>query len=286
MPRGRYVEPGFRERVIGTLATVFPWFPDWEGAARTSGMLWEKCSTPFVRESDGLLTAHAGILEIPVVIAGEERVVAGLHAVATRPEHQRRGYMRDCVERALAFADERYETVILTCETPEIYARFGFRVVPEFRFTCDAPPPCGAAAHRDLDKSDAADLDFLQTLLLERAPVSERLGVVRERDVFLFDTASRTLQIFPELGAVVWMRRRDDVLLLDDVVARNMPTLAQLLAQLDGPVSKVITDFAPDRLDAPFRAEQRLFHGEEYLMARGPFLADGVEVALPRSGRC
>ena len=61
---------------------VFTGFGKTEAAARAMHMRWEDCSTPFVAEEDGRVIAHAGVLEIPLVIAGRERVVAGMHARA------------------------------------------------------------------------------------------------------------------------------------------------------------------------------------------------------------
>lgn len=289
MPRRSYSDDsGLAPAVLGLLSDVFgSWFQECETAGRSHGLRWDRCSTPFVVEDEGRLVAHAGVLEIPLVLDGVERVVAGLHAVATLEAWRGRGLMRRVVEEALAYCDERYETVVLTAGVPAIYERFGFVSRTEHRFVCDAPPPCGTPTHRPLVWEDAEDLAYMQGLLARRAPVSTRLGVVRERDVFLFDTAlAKGLHRFEDLDLVAWMSREGVTLRLHDLVAPHIPSLAELLARVDGPVDRVEAFFAPDRLDATFVAEPCLFDGDEWFMTRGPFLPDDVPVTLPRSARC
>ena len=82
------------------------------------------------------------------------------------------------------------------------------------------------------------------------------------------------------------MSRDGTTLRLHDQVARRIPSLAEILARVDGPVERVEAFFAPDRLDAAFTAEPCLFDGDEWFLTRGPFLPDDVLVTLPRSARC
>ncbi|MBC8068288.1 MAG: GCN5-related N-acetyltransferase, partial [Deltaproteobacteria bacterium] len=52
------------------------------------GARWEQMSTAFVEREDGVAVAHAGVLWIPMVIDGEARPVAGVHAVCTAATHR------------------------------------------------------------------------------------------------------------------------------------------------------------------------------------------------------
>jgi predicted N-acetyltransferase YhbS len=284
MPRRDHAAPA--RGVLDLLDEAFPGFAESERFGRARGLRWEECSTPFVVEEHGCVVAHVGVLELPLVVHGREVLAGGVHAVATRPESRGRGLMSALMREALAYCDARYETLVLTAGRPATYERHGFRVVPEHRFVCDAPPPTGRDAWRPLDFASAADVALLHELLRARAPVSTVLGVVRELPVFLFDTARRPLAWFPDLEAVVWFDSKDGTLRLHDVVARTVPPLREILARLSGPVRCVECGFVPDKMDAPFRSEPWLFDGDEYLMARGPLNEPGAEILLPRSGRC
>lgn len=274
------------KRVFDLLDGTFPGFGEVERACRARGVRWEECTTPFVVEDEGRVVAHVGVLEIPLVVGGREVLAGGLHSVATQLAYRGRELSRTLMQEALAHCDARYQTVVLTAGQPQIYERHGFRVVPEHRFLCDSPPTAGHDGWRTLDLAASSDLELLHTLLRERAPVSSTLGVVRELPVFTFDTARATLSYFHDLDAVVWFTVKDRTLLLHDVVARQVPPLRDILARVSGPVERVECYFVPDRLDAPFSAEPWLFDGEQYLMARGPFVEAGSPVILPRSARC
>jgi predicted N-acetyltransferase YhbS len=273
------------EPLLALLDDAFPGFAESERIARGRGLRWEDCSTPFVVEEAGAVVAHVGVLELPLVVDGREILAGGVHAVATRVERRGRGHMRELMEEALLHCEGRYETLVLTAGTPDVYAKFGFRAVTEHRFVLDAPPPVGTDAWRPLDLAAPSDLSLLHRLLRERSSVSNVLGVVRELPVFLFDTTRASLAYFPALDAIVWFTRKDGTLRLHDVVARDIPPLGEILARVSGPLSRVECGFAPDRLDASFRAAPWLFDGEEHLMVRGPFVESGP-ATLPRSARC
>ena len=284
MPR-RVYDPDLSSRVLALLDDAFPGFAESQRIARSRGLRWEECTTPFVVEESGSVVAHVGVLELPLVVDGRAVLAGGVHGVATRIEHRGRGLMRKLMDEALLHCEEHYETVVLTAGMPDIYTKFGFRTVPEHRFVLDAPPPVGTDAWRPLDLAASSDLSLLHRLLRERSSVSNVLGVVGELPVFLFKTARASLACFPALDAIVWFTRKDGTLRLHDVIARDIPPLREILARVSGPVSRVECYFVPDRLDASFRAEPWLVDGEESLMVRGPFVERGPAI-LPRSARC
>jgi predicted N-acetyltransferase YhbS len=276
--------------VITLLSEAFPGFSETEVAARRHGLSWERCSTPFVIEDHGTVIAHVGLLEMTFAFDDVERRIGGIHAVAARESHRGLGHIRSLLEEAVAYGLERYDGLVLTAGVPPIYERFGFEVVPEHRFLCTDPPACGSDRGRELEWDDSNDLARLHRLLERRQPVSRRLGAVHERDVFLYTTARSRLRWLPELECVAWMSSRDGTLILHDLVAERVPTLAQLLSCLSGPVDRVIAEFCPDRLDAVFEPEPHVLDGDDFLMAHGTVLLDslrrGSPIAIARSSRC
>ena len=114
-------EPGLIDRVLPLLDRVFTGFGEREQEARRRGLRWEDVSVPFLVTIEGRPVSHVGLLEVPVVIDGVETVLGGIHAVATHPDHRRRGHYQRVMTEALAFADERYETLVLSAGEPFLY---------------------------------------------------------------------------------------------------------------------------------------------------------------------
>jgi predicted N-acetyltransferase YhbS len=280
-------DPELLGRIFDLLELAFPGdgLARRERAARAMGCRWDAISTPFVRFEGDEAVAHVGLLEIPLVVAGLEQRVGGIHAVATHPERRRRGLYRSVMEEALAFADERYETLVLTTLEPHLYEPFGFASVAESRFAGAWDKAETRERTRLLDRDDPRDLDLLHRLLEARAPVSRRLGVVREHVVFGFDEAYTPLRYDPEADLLLVYDVAGTTLRLFDVVAKEIPPLAEVVARVAAAVERVEVYFAPDRLGAalepePFRLDDLHF------MVRGPFAAEPGSFMLPRSARC
>jgi GNAT superfamily N-acetyltransferase len=279
-------DPALVERVFSLLDLAFGEdLSGQERAARRLGMRWEDVSTPFCRLEAGELVSHVGVLELPLVVGGRPLAVGGIHAVATHPAHRRRGHYRALIEEALAWCEPRFDALELCTVQPELYEPFGFRVWPEHRFVGAGPRTAGRAGLRPLAYDDPADLARLQRLLSERTPVSRRLGVAGGAAVLLFDEARRPLHLLPDLDAVVSLELEGEVLRLFDVVAREIPPLAEIMARIPAAPARVEVYFAPDRLEAALAAEPHVLNGSEVFMVRGPFPAPAGPAMLPRTAR-
>jgi hypothetical protein len=114
--------------------------------------------------------------------------------------------------------------------------------------------------------------------------VSRRLGIVRDRAIFLFDTALWPLHYAEDLDAVVAYSVKEGVLKLYDIVARRTPPLGEVLARIAEPFERLEAYFAPD--DAPDLAPEPHPLGiDDHLMIRGPWPVDGPAM-LPVPARC
>jgi GNAT superfamily N-acetyltransferase len=255
-----------------------------EGARGWGGVRWE-VSTPFLRCEGARVLSHVGVLEMNLVVGGRPMLVGGVHAVVTHPDHRKRGLSRALMEEALAWCDERYGTLLLTGE-PALYDRYGFRSVPEHRFAGNHRGS-GGSGLRLLDRKSVADGELLLRLLDARAPVSRRLGIVRDRAIFLFDTALWPLHHAKELDAVVAYSVKDGKLRLFDVVAERMPSLDRVIALVPEPFERVEVYFAPDLVGGDGLAPEPHPLGlDDYLMIRGPWPVEREFAMLPVPARC
>lgn len=105
-------------------------------------------SDPFVWLERGRPVAHVGVLRHALRLDGEDRVVAGLHAVASHPDHRGRGFARACLEAALSAVDRDHDAVKLHTDYPGLYAKLGFRVAATERFRWTLPAAKGAKSPR------------------------------------------------------------------------------------------------------------------------------------------
>ncbi|MBI1815231.1 MAG: GNAT family N-acetyltransferase [Deltaproteobacteria bacterium] len=287
--RYSYVDdPTLYDRVFELLDLAFPGaeLPLQSRTARQLGMRWEEVTTPFCLFDGERLLAHVGVLDLPLVLAGREVHVGGIHAVATHPHFRRRGYYRAVMEDALRWADARYQTLQLSTAQPELYEPFGFRVVPEHRFIGAWSHNLGRNRLRVLDYGCADDLALIHTLLRERTPISHRLGVVREYAVFLFNEARRSLYYAADLDLIVSFESEGTTLRLFDLVGRALPPLFEIVERIPLRFQRVETHFTPDRLAAELQPEAHLLNGDDYLMVRGSYPPERQPLMLPRTARC
>ncbi len=248
-------------RLLALLGRVWPRIPPAVARADALGFSWAAVSTPFVHYEGDRAVAHVGVIELPLVIGGRQRMVASIHGVCTDPDRRRRGHASALLDAALAHCRVRYGTVVLTTLIPEYYARHqGFRAVPEHAYTRLLPPIQRSAGGRRLSES-AEDARLLTRLLAARVPLSERLGSLDAATVFVFALLltwgdfSRAYH-HAGLDVVTVHEVMGRTLVLHDVVGAAIPPLPELLEAIGEDVDRVVTLFVPDRLGPGFRAHR------------------------------
>lgn len=278
-----YADPARRAAIHALLDATWPGLSARVRLAASLGWDWHAVSTPFARFVGDEAVGHVGLIDVPVVIDGEELVFAGLHAVCVRPEHRGRGLARALLAEALAAADERGATAVLYTDKPGVYTPHGFRVVPQHFAIVDRPAWRGGRlvplAHTRPD-----DVARVAAAVAGRAPLS-RVFASRDPgwlfgiDECLASGGFSRLYDAPELGAVVAFETRGDEVLLLDVVAAELPPLDAVLAALpgDGPVTLC---FSPDRFDASPRWVEGAWDGDR-LLVRGPLAVEARRFMAP-----
>ncbi len=273
--------------VFELLCSVWPALCDRVPAAADLGARWAEMSTAFIEREDGLPVAHAGVLEIPLLVAGEPRRAAGIHAVCTSEAHRGRGFARRVIERAIAHAEDRADLVLLHASAPELYAPFGFSPVAQRVFHCDRPEGRGPSLRRLAATPE--DVALVRRLFVARAPVSHVLGVRDAADIFLLDECLgcgtlRRLWFAEDLDVVIALDVADRVAQIYDIVGPSLPPLAEITRRIPGRFDRVELFFAPDRFPGP-RWRTRVMQPPDVFMVRGPF-APGDEIAIPPLARC
>lgn len=275
------------ERLFDLIDTVFPGLGQVALHARTLGAPWESVSTPFLVCEGARVIAHVGVIELSLIVLGQQTTVGSIHGVATHPDYRHRGYFRQVMEEALRYCESRYTTLILSTEHPEYFQPFGFRIVQEHGFTSRLQSTSRKESLRLLNLHDPQDIVLLHRLLETRTPVSQIVGVVNEKAVFCFNEGSRPLYYAEDLDVMLCLEQEGSRLKLFDVIGSQIPSLSAIVERISPPVEEVSICFSPDRLNVGTEAKPYLFEhdGPSYFMVRGPFAAEGHPFSLPRSAR-
>jgi GNAT superfamily N-acetyltransferase len=223
--------------------------------ARKLGVHWEAATTPFAWIEEERALAHVGVIAHPLHLLGEDRVVAGIHAMCTDPEARGRGLGRRCMDAAVAWIDERFDLAKLSTAIPAFYGRWGFSVLPTHRFVAERAGGGGPAHPATRD-----DTPRIHALLSARTPTSD---VYATREPGWLPIINLALQgrlpdgllVVPQRDFLIVARRQGEVLLLEDVIGPELPALEEVLAAIPFRFERVIYGFTPDRLDPGARPE-------------------------------
>ena len=279
-------DPGISRKLFDLLEVVFPGIRQGAESIRSLGVSWESASTPFIRCENTVAVSHVGVIEIPLILLGNPTAVGSIHGVATHPEYRNRGYYREVMEEALEYCATRYRTQILTTEHPAYFTPFGFRIIQE-HFFCARVSSGGGENFRRLNTANAGDIALLLRLIEKRAPVSNIVGVIREKAVFCFNEGRRPIFYAENLDSILCMEREGNRMHIYDIVGPKIPDFELLLACLPRGIEELFIHFSPELLGIETEAKPYIFdhNGPSYLMVRGPFPAEGKKFTLPRSAR-
>lgn len=268
---GAELGPRFWEPVYALLDEVWPALPARVELAGRLGYPWEGCTHPFAWFEGGRALAHVGVLRHPVRLNGEDRVIAGIHAVCSHPDARGRGLVRRLMEQALRHVDATCDAAKLHTDHPDLYARFGFRVAPVHQFRAARRGSGGSG--RVLAPSTApADAELLRAAWSARVPVSDRFASRDPGWLVAIDAAlQRALdaRFVAGAGGIVAARLNGRVLFVDDVFADRLDA-DEVLSWVPWPFDEVVWTFAPDRID-PGAAPEVAPADHGSFMVRGRF---------------
>ncbi|CAN5260375.1 hypothetical protein BH24GEM2_BH24GEM2_08490 [soil metagenome] len=279
-----------RGQVYLFLASIWPHLGEGIPRAERWDAAWHAVSTPFVRFAAETAIAHVGVIPVPLEVAGEAVEMAGIHAVCTRAAYRGRGLSRTLMEEALAYCDARFPAAFLTTEEPDLYTRYGFRLIPQQIFVSELAPSAAGEVPRRLSLDDAADRALLERLLATRNAVSQVLGTrepgwLFKINVSLWSAIAGHIHYLEELDCAVVYRIERGTLRIYDLVATELPPLMELVARIGQDAERLELFFTPDRLQADRLRPVPLTDGNN-LMVRGPFRAEGTPLILPPLARC
>lgn len=282
MPAGALFAASLTDARIDLLDSIWPSLRAAITKAALVGADWFTMSTAFERSVDGVLAAHVGVMEVPMMIDGVMRSVAGLHAVCTAPQFRGRGLARSLIETAIEHAGSRAETVVLHANDPALYGRFGFRPIEQWVWWTPVPSRPRAQPMRRLSADRPDDVAAVHAAFVSRLPVATSLGIGEAAALFVLDEilgCGEFLRLWAvdDLEVVVAGDLEDRVLQIYDIVGTTWPALDELVARVPGRVDRVEVFFAPERWPTQswrVREAQPM----DVLMVRGPFTTSPIAI--------
>jgi predicted N-acetyltransferase YhbS len=253
--------------------------------------IWPQDYRAFSYLEGAVIAANVSCNPLPLRLAGRPVLAGQLQGVATRPPYRRRGLFQDLMNHVLAFADASYECLLLYTGTPDLYRRFGFRLLEEQGFAgrlTVGKAGGSALSIRSLSARDPRDIELIRRLFTARTPISDHLGVVDNEGVFfsnlLLQPGFRLSYLASSDALVVWDRDGiDGRARLLDIVSPRMPAMHDLAAVLGlaHPDEEIDILFPPDRLLGDVVATAFRHPDGDQLMVRGPFEIEHKPFMLP-----
>jgi predicted N-acetyltransferase YhbS len=263
--------PGIKSNVARCEKLGFPW-----------------ASRPFLKEENGEIVSHVGLLEYPMLVEGNWRKVAALHAICTKDSHRCQGLASELIQEALNWTRERYEIVILYTEIPDFYKKLAFQHIQEYRFHLIGHQPKGSKQLRPI--VSPGDDALFRHHFQKRTPLSETVWVKDQGQIASFNSLFATyptywsLHYCEAINGILSFHLENKKLHLFDVIADRIPPLNVILEHLPTEIEEIYFYFSPDRLISATTPEPYLYeHG--YFMVLGNW-PEVTPFMIPPLSRC
>lgn len=206
-------------------------------------------------DADGRCVANFSAFAMPVMIGGQRVNAAAWQSGAVREEFRGRGLFRELIRITLQRCEAAgFEAIVLYTDKPGLYEPYGFRAFREQSFAGPTPLAGGkVSATRRLSVENPDDLALLRQALAKRTPVSHRIAVCDQSLMFLLNAwlvEDVRLTWLEEARAVIaWRKGETGDFELLDIVAADIPLLADITASLGVTAPRSIVHFPRDLLD-------------------------------------
>ena len=234
-------------------------------------------------DADGRCVANFSAFAMPVIVGGRRVNAAAWQSGAVREEYRGRGLFRELIRITLDRCEAAgFEAIVLYTDKPGLYEPYGFRAFCEQSFAGPTPLSGGKASPvRRLSVENPDDLALLRAALAGRSPVSRRIAVCDQALMFLLNAwlvDDVTLTWLEEArAAIAWRIGETGDFELLDIVAADIPPLADIVASLGIAAPRAIVHFPPDLIAWPGEALEPegelvfMMRAAPELMPRGPF---------------
>jgi len=250
-----YQDNSLFEKTITLIDSCFPGIKDLAENCNKIGIRWQDNSKPFcILNAQQRLLAHLGAIDFPLIINGKSYCFLALHAICTQLEHRNQGHFHSLMQEALKFSDLHYAGCFLFTESPNLYTRFGFRTILEYKFKWhrQSMPSRASFPVKILNFKEKEDVDFLISLLKRRIPISKRFGITNEVNVSIFNLYGKELYYSEELDLILRYIIEENTVVIYDIISTHYCAIDDILKKFNlASYSQITFCFQPDQWEIP-----------------------------------
>jgi GNAT superfamily N-acetyltransferase len=245
---------------------------------------WDEKFRPFSFIEGSTLAANVCVYSMNMSVAGRDCRVAQVSSVGTRPDYRRQGLARKLTAKAVEWARDTHDFFFLFADKDAFpfYARSGFRLRDEYRARIAVEGQMPVSTPTKLDVNNAEHLQRINRMAAERTPASKQLGVYNRRLFMFWLLYFLRDQVYyiPELDLLVLFERKDDLVVVSDIVGREIPPFAEIYPHIAAVSDRFVDfQFMPDRLKV--RPVEWTKVTENGLHLMGDFPLDGKKFLFP-----
>ena len=122
---------------------------------------------------DDELLGHVGLVPLKIYWKGRVAEILGVGAVATPPQHRRKGIINYLLQHCMQVIDQQRLPAFLFTELPLVYEKHGFKIMPQnYKAISDNPCQCDCKIEiKVVDELTAGHIDEIADLYEKRCPV-------------------------------------------------------------------------------------------------------------------
>lgn len=193
---------------------------------------WDNNYRPFSYFGGNSLVSNVCVYTMEMTILGKQCRAAQISAVATLPEHRRKGLAYKLMKVALKWAQPDHEIFFLFADDVafELYRKCGFRPIDEFKTKISIQGSATRQKAVKLDMQKKADRQLAFSLASKREPVSDMLGIRNEK-LFMFwclGSLKGHIHYIPALDILVLYKREGGLITIFDIVGARMPSFDEI----------------------------------------------------------
>jgi len=223
-------------------------FTEWEARG-----YWDNAYTPFSYFRDGKIISSICIYLLDAVIAGRQTKLVQISGVGTHQDWRRQGLSRELTDLGLVWAKGQHDGVFLFADEEAIpyYERCGFSPINETLESYHIKPVPIRQGLCQLDPANQENLDRIYNYANDRTPISDKFSVFSSK-LLMFHalyTMRKKMYEIPDLECLVFFDREGDMINIYDILARKIPSLAEIYPYISAETDKRIQfHFHTDKL--------------------------------------
>ena len=241
-------DPMLFERCINLIDSIFPGIKSVAMNGIKYNARWDKVSLPFIKENNGEVIAHIGIIPFDLMLNQKKQHVAAIHGICVKEEFRGKGLFKQLMQEVLKYIENNFDASLLFTDKPDLYKPYNFTILPEYDFILNSHNINKADSDlRILSLDNADDLKTMQDLLSDHLPISNQMSLINETTIFVLDNLNKNISFSNKLNAIILYEIINNTLYIKDIITKKQYRLSDIIELIPQNYDKIILQFCPDK---------------------------------------